>query len=119
MIAGVGVDICSVDRMAAMIARHPGIVARLFTPAESDGRTTEQLAARFAAKEALAKALGAPAGLGWHEVKVMTGDDGAPTMVLSGGVAARAAQLRIGRVHLSMSHDGGLATAFVVCEEHQ
>lgn len=119
MIVAVGVDICSVERMASMIERRPGIVERLFTPAESTGRTPEQLAARFAAKEALAKALGAPPGLSWHDAQVVSADNGAPTMVLSGGVAARAAQLRIGRVHLSMSHDGGLATAFIVCEEAQ
>lgn len=119
MIVGVGVDICAVERMTSMITRRPGIVDRLFTPAEHTGRSPEQLAARFAAKEALAKALGAPTGLSWHDAQVVSRDDGTPTMVLSGSVAARAAQLRVGRVHLSMSHDGGMATAFIVCEEAQ
>lgn len=119
MIVGVGVDICSVARMAAMIERRPGIVERLFTPTESENRSVEQLAARFAAKEALAKALGAPNGLVWHDAQVVTEPNGAPNMVMSGSVAARAAELRVGKVHLSISHDGGMATAFIVCEEAQ
>lgn len=121
MIIGVGVDICQIDRVAAMLGRRPGIAERLFNPAElrnsaGEARSSASLAARFAAKEALAKALGAPPGLAWLDAEVVTGPDGGPTIEVRGTVAARAAALGVSSIRLSMSHDGGLATAFVVCE---
>lgn len=121
MIVGVGVDICQVSRLAAMIERRPGLVDRLFTAQEahqpSGGlRNHASLAARFAAKEALAKALGAPAGLSWQDAEVLTETEGQPVIVVRGTVAARAAELGVTDIRLSISHDGGLAAAFVVCE---
>ena len=76
----------------------------------------ESLAARFAAKEALAKALGAPGDLSWHDAEVVTDVSGWPSFELRGTVAARAQELGVDRVHLSLSHDGGLASAMVVLE---
>jgi len=76
----------------------------------------ESLAARFAAKEALAKALGAPRGLSWQDAEVVTDDDGRPRFELRGAVSEAATTLGVARVHLSLSHDGGTALAFVVLE---
>lgn len=121
MIVGVGVDICQIDRVAAMLERRPGLVGRLFTSAEATGasgqpRSTASLAARFAAKEALAKALGSPGGLSWADAEVLSGPEGQPQFAVHGTVAARAAELGVDQIRVSLSHDGGLATAFVVCE---
>lgn len=73
-------------------------------------------AARFAAKEALAKALRIERGLGWHDAEVIVDEFGRPSFVISGSVADRAAALGVTSIHLSLSHDAGIATAFVVCE---
>ena len=115
MIIGVGIDVCDVDRFAASIARRPGMVRRLFTDAEAE-RPIASLAARFAAKEALAKALGAPAGLVWRDAEVITDSLGRPSFTLTGTVASRAAELGVETVHVSLSHDAGIASAVVVCE---
>ena len=112
---GVGIDVCELDRFAASIERTPALAVRLFTEAE---RTlpVASLAARFAAKEALAKALGAPGGLGWHDAEVVSEESGRPLFTIRGSVADRAAELGVGSVHLSLSHDAGIASAVVVLE---
>ncbi|CAI9406930.1 MULTISPECIES: holo-ACP synthase [Aestuariimicrobium] len=115
MIVGIGMDVCSVARFEGMVERHPGVVDRLLNPGERRVPIASQ-AARFAAKEALAKALGAPSGMSWHDSEVVRHDGGQPQFELRGTVAARAAELGITRVHLSISHDAGLACAYVVCE---
>ncbi len=118
---GVGIDVVPVTRFAESLTRTPGLRDRLFTPAEQTtprgaARTAESLAARFAAKEALAKALGAPGALRWHDAEVTVGEHGRPHLEVRGTVAARAAQLGISRWHLSLSHDGGIASAVVIGE---
>ncbi len=115
VIVGVGIDVCDLDRFAATLERCPGLVVRLFTVAEAR-HPVASLAARFAAKEALAKALGAPSGLSWQHAEVVTDPAGRPSLVLSGTVAERAAELGVGAVHVSLSHDAGVASAVVVCE---
>ncbi len=115
MIVGVGVDVVDVDRLARALARTPGLQGRLFTDGERD-RPVESLAARFAAKEAVAKALGAPGGLRWRDAEVVQLDSGRPVLRLHGGVAQEAEAQGISRWHLSLSHDGGVATAVVVAE---
>jgi holo-[acyl-carrier protein] synthase len=115
MIVGLGVDVVAITRFEETLERAPGFLERIFTPAERDlGHAS--LAARWAAKEALAKALGAPGGLSWHDAEIGRGDDGAPVLVIAGTVAARAAELGVTHFHLSMSHDAGLASAVVVAE---
>ena len=89
---------------------------RLFTATELT-RPLASLAARFAAKEALAKALGAPAGLHWIDAEVQTDETGRPSLVLSGSVARRADEIGATRVHVSLSHDAGIASAVVVLED--
>ena len=121
MIVAVGIDVVLVDRFARALDRTPLLGDRLFTDAErvtSSGnpRSAESLAARFAAKEAVAKALGAPSGLHWHDCEVVTDPDGRPWLTVSGTVAGVAAERGITRWHLSLSHDGGIASAMVVAE---
>lgn len=115
-----GVDLCSVERMTAMLGRRPGVVKRLFTRRESHTerglRTAQSLAARFAAKEALAKAIGVPNGGSWLDIEVIADESGRPCLTLSGAMAVQAASLGVARVHVSLSHDGGMAIAMVVCE---
>ena len=115
MIIGIGIDVCDVRRFAEAIERQPRMVQRLFTPLEA-ARSVASLAARFAAKEALAKALGAPAGMAWHDAEVQTDEGGRPFFVITGTVQDRARELGVGTVHLSLSHDAGIASAFVICE---
>lgn len=115
MIVGVGVDVVDVARFAATLARSPAVRRRLFTAAEA-AAPARTLAGRFAAKEALAKALGAPPGLVWCDAEVGTDADGRPHLGLRGTVAERASALGVGVSHLSIAHDAGIATAFVVLE---
>lgn len=119
MIIGIGVDIVDVARFERLAERTPRILERTLTARElrdDDGsmRTFESLAARFAAKEAVAKALGAPSGLAWHDCEVVVASDGAPSLQVRATVAERARSLGIGTWHLSLSHDGGKAVAFVI-----
>ncbi|MFW6774071.1 holo-ACP synthase [Nocardioides sp. CPCC 205120] len=115
-IVAVGVDVCDVGRFGASLERTPSLRTRLFTPAEVEGRSLESLAARFAAKEALAKALGAPGDLAWHDAEVLREAGAAPYLALRGTVLARATALGVRDSHVSLSHDAGVATAFVVLE---
>ena len=115
-IIGVGVDVVDIDRFVESLDRTPGMRERLFTDAERQ-RSSASLAARFAAKEAIAKALGAPTGMGWHDAEIVTNDAGAPSFLIRGSVQARAETLGVRTVHVSMSHDAGIASAFVVLED--
>ncbi|MBA2553067.1 MAG: holo-ACP synthase [Geodermatophilaceae bacterium] len=121
MIVGVGIDVVPVDRFATALERTPGLADRLFTAAErvtasGHPRTPESLAARFAAKEALAKALGAPGNMHWHDAEVQIVEHGQPLLSIVGTVAARATALGVASLHVSLSHDGGIASAVVVAE---
>jgi holo-[acyl-carrier protein] synthase len=121
VIVAVGIDVVLVDRFTRALRRTPLLADRLFTEAErltSSGnpRSLESLAARFAAKEAVAKALGAPTGLHWHDCEVVTDPDGRPWLTVSGTVASVAVERGVKRWHLSLSHDGGIASAMVVAE---
>lgn len=115
MIVGVGIDVVDIARFEATLERTPGMAERLFTPAERHLKIAS-LAARFAAKEAVAKALGAPGNLHWHDVEVRSEPSGRPVLTVTGTVAARAAELGVASFHLSLSHDAGIASAVVVAE---
>lgn len=121
MIVGVGIDVAEIDRFAAALERTPQLAERLFVTGElllpgGERRGVASLAARFAAKEALAKALGAPRGLRWTDAEVVTEDSGQPTLLVRGTVAARAAALGVSHWHVSLSHDAGVASAVVIAE---
>ncbi len=115
MIVGVGIDVVDVRRFARSLERTPALAERIFTPAERK-LPPASLAARFAAKEALAKALGAPGNLRWHDAEVVRADSGQPFLQVRGTVAARAAELGVRRWHLSLTHDAGVASAIVIAE---
>ena len=114
-VIGVGIDVVDIERFGTSLSRTPGLAALLFTSSEAS-RPLASLAARFAAKEALAKALGAPAGLSWQDAEVVTDERGRPEFKITGTVAARAAELGVATIHVSLSHDAGIASAVVICE---
>jgi holo-[acyl-carrier protein] synthase len=116
MIVGIGVDIADISRLEAALRRTPALAARLFAESER-GAPAQSLAGFFAAKEAVAKALGAPAGLLWTDAVVTRGHRGKPILEISGTVAAAAAALGVTAWHLSISHDAGLCIAMVVAEK--
>ena len=121
-VRGIGVDAVDVGRFRRVIERRPGIVDRLFTEderayAERSRDRGPRLAARFAAKEAVLKALGVGVGAaGFRDVEVVRAENGRPGLVLSG----RAAQLSEGRGvrrwHVSLTHTDTVAVATVVAE---
>ena len=114
-VIGVGIDVVDIERFMASLERTPGLRERLFTPAEAS-RPPASLAARFAAKEALAKALGAPVGMAWHDAEIVSEETGRPRFEIRGTVAAQAEALGVAHVHVSLSHDAGIASAVVVLE---
>jgi holo-[acyl-carrier protein] synthase len=114
-IIGVGIDVVDISRFEVALSRTPGLAERLFTPLERE-RPLASLAARFAAKEALAKALGAPGDMHWHDAEVVSEESGRPLLELRGTVLARAHDLGVATTHLSLSHDAGIASAVVVLE---
>ncbi|MBO0517527.1 holo-ACP synthase [Streptomyces beijiangensis] len=121
MIIGVGIDVAEIARFGAALERTPQLAARLFVERElmlpsGERRGVASLAARFAAKEAVAKALGAPGDLLWTDAEVWVEESGQPRLRVRGGVAARAAELGVRSWHVSLSHDAGVASAVVIAE---
>jgi holo-[acyl-carrier protein] synthase len=120
-VIGVGIDVVGIERFEAVLARTPSFPERVFAPVErlrADGTplTASSLAARFAAKEAVAKVLVRTGGLSWTDVRVLTGSAGEPSLELDGAALEAASRLGITRWHVSMSHDGGVAAALVVAQ---
>ncbi|MAY75846.1 MAG: holo-[acyl-carrier-protein] synthase [Phycisphaerae bacterium] len=118
-----GIDLCEVERIARMIERHGDrFLTRCFTAAElayadaSAKRRDEHLAARFAAKEAVLKAIGTgwSQGIAWTDVEVTRANSGAPGVQLTGRAAAIAIERGIERWSLSLSHAGGMAVASAI-----
>jgi holo-[acyl-carrier protein] synthase len=118
-VVGVGVDLVDISRFRAVIERTPGLVARVFTEREillsgGPGVRPASLAGRWAAKEAVAKVLVDNRGLAWHDCEVLSGELGQPMLSLTGTVLAAAVRRGIADWRISLSHDGGMAIAFVV-----
>jgi holo-[acyl-carrier protein] synthase len=111
---GVGIDLLEIDRMERALARHPRLAERVFTAAEREyaaakGRPGRHLAARFAAKEAVVKALGLREGFGFRDIEVVAGEP--PTVRLTG----KAAEVAAGRqVDISLTHSRENAAAVAV-----
>ncbi|MET1051096.1 MAG: holo-ACP synthase [Mycetocola sp.] len=115
MIVGIGVDLVDLARFERAVDRTPRLRDRLFAESERD-KPLRSLAGRFAAKEALVKALGSDSGLHWHDITVVNSAEGDPRFELTGETADVVAARGITALHLSMSHDAGAAMAFVVAE---
>jgi holo-[acyl-carrier protein] synthase len=113
MIHGVGIDIVDIDRFKQSLERTPSLKQKLFTEAERT-KSIQSLAARFAAKEALIKALNAENGILWHEAEVVNVEGGKPSFIFYGNVSNLVDHAT---VHLSISHDAGIATAIVIVEQ--
>ncbi len=124
MIVGIGTDVCSIPRVAEVLARHgERFVRRILTPEERARyeRTRDKaghLAKRFAAKEAFSKAIGTGihAPFTWHSITVGRDPRGKPLIVPSGPMARHLESLGVARAHLSLSDDHDVAVAFVVLE---
>ncbi|MBI4284662.1 MAG: holo-ACP synthase [Chloroflexi bacterium] len=116
----VGVDIIEIARVAEAIARWGDrFLQRIYTDAELEayGKDTFSLAARFAAKEAVMKALGTPfTGVRWREIEVLADASGKPTVRLYGRAQAQAARLGLSGLAISLSHSKSHAIAFVLGE---
>ena len=118
MIVGIGVDLVDLARFERAVDRTPRLRDRLFAESERD-RPLRSLAGRFAAKEALIKALGDSVGASWHEMEIVNDPHGNPEFKLSGAALKAADDRGISRVHVTMTHDAGVACAFVVAEGEQ
>ncbi len=118
-ILGLGVDICEIERMERALARHPTMRERVFTLEErtycdSKARPAESYAGRFAAREAVIKALGGYRGRGWQDISVTRSPSGAPAIRLEGNAKDRADALGISHVLISFTHERASAVAFAV-----
>ena len=115
MIVGIGVDVVDLGRFERSASRTPVLLERLFTVAER-ALPLRSLAGRFAAKEALIKAIGDSTGVRWHDMEVVSNDLGNPSFVLHNAVSEIVRERGIDSIHLSMSHDAGIAVAYVIVE---
>ena len=127
MLVGTGTDLMEIDRVAASVERYGRrFLERIFTEGEirycerKKKTAAESFAARFAAKEAGAKALGTgiSQGVGWKEIEVRREPGGRPTLHLSGRAAERAARMGVRQISLSLTHTRGLAMAVVMMEDN-
>ncbi|MCB0919908.1 MAG: holo-ACP synthase [Actinobacteria bacterium] len=121
MIVGIGVDVVNVLKFGATLRAAPGFTDAVFTERESVDEagvplSESSLAARYAAKEALAKALGTPGAMRWHDAEVLVDPSGLPRLATHGAVAAAAQERGIDSWHLSLATEGDVAVAYVVAE---
>ena len=116
----VGVDVVEIDRIAEVYRRHGArFLNRVYTPREGERyrHRVNELAARFAAKEAVSKALGTGLhGIGWRDVEIWPDRRGKPLVFLSGRAATRAQELGLHEFAISLTHTNSLAMAFVVAQ---
>ncbi|OQY89426.1 MAG: holo-[acyl-carrier-protein] synthase [Anaerolineae bacterium UTCFX1] len=116
-----GVDLIEIDRIVEVIARHGNhYLQRIYTPAELEqcGKRAESLAGRFAAKEAVVKALGSGIGdITWKEIEILGDENNAPKLTLSGAAKQKADELGLSSWSVSISHSQSHSVAFVVMME--
>jgi holo-[acyl-carrier protein] synthase len=116
---GLGIDAVDIDRFRATVARRPTMVQRLFTTGERSYASgladpVPSLAVRFAAKEAVMKALGVGLGaFAWQDVEIVRSDSGRPSLRVTGAAAALASRQGVGVWHVSLTHTAALAEAVV------
>jgi len=121
LIRGIGTDIVQVERIRRVLERNPGFVQKVFCPqeiayCEARAAKAQSYAARFAAKEAVMKALGTgwAAGVNWQDIQVLSSDSGKPSLSLSGGALKTAQALGATSWQISLSHEKDYAVAFVI-----
>jgi holo-[acyl-carrier protein] synthase len=112
--AGLGIDLLEIERLERVLERRPRLAERLFTDgerayAQTRARPVMHLAARFCAKEAVAKAL-ALHEWSWRDIEVVGGGDAQPRVRLTGTAAARASELEV-EIEISITHTAGMAGA--------
>jgi len=122
VIVGLGIDVCSIERMRRALERHGDrFFSRICTESERadlSGRDmATALAGRFAVKEAFAKALDGARGVGWHEVQVRRAPSGRPILELSGNATKMVESVGANAWHVSITHDAGVAVAVVILEK--
>jgi len=113
MIRGIGIDVVDIERFRLSLERTPSLRERIFTEREAVLKTSS-LAARFAAKEALAKAMNAKDIFTWHDAEVINEESGRPVFLFRGAIAER---IDGANVQLTLSHDAGIASAMVIIED--
>lgn len=122
MILGVGTDLIEIQRIQRAIERNPHFLERVYTEKEiaycrRKARPWQSYAARFAAKEAVGKAFGTGLGpIGLTEIEIVNGPNGQPQVTLYGAAQALAAERKVRRVHISLSHSEAYAMATAVLE---
>lgn len=113
-----GVDLIEISRIEEVVSRHgKRYLERIYTPAELElcGKRAESLAGRFAAKEAVAKALGCGIGeVEWKEIEILGDEQSAPVLHLFGAAARKADELGLASWSVSISHNQSQAIAFVI-----
>jgi holo-[acyl-carrier protein] synthase len=124
LILGIGTDLIEVDRVAKEFARDIGFKEEIFGQSEikyceQKKFSAENYAARYAAKEAFFKALGSGwrYGMRFKEIEIVNDDVGKPELLLSGKAKQFTENLRVSKIHVSLSHEKKLATAFVILEK--
>jgi holo-[acyl-carrier protein] synthase len=115
VIVGLGVDVVDLARFERAVSRTPRLRERLFAESER-GLPLRSLAARFAAKEALVKALGDAEDVHWVDMTIAADATGNPSFVVAGPLAGLLERRGIAALHVSMNHDAGVAVATVVAE---
>lgn len=126
MIVGIGTDIVRVERIRRLLKRYPAFVERVFSAGEisfCQGKASpeQSYAARFAAKEAVMKALGTgwDGQVNWRDIEVQSNGNGKPLILLHGGARKKMASLEADRIQLSLAHEKEYALAFVVLERQK
>ncbi len=118
-IVSIGTDVCDIGRMERALARHPTMAQRVFTPeeiayCEGKARPAESYAGRFAAREAVIKALGGYLGKRWQDISVTRAPTGEPSLLLTENAKRRAEHVGVDRFLISFSHERHVAVAFCV-----
>ncbi len=123
MILGIGTDIIAVGRIERVLAQNPRFAEKVFSPrerayCEKRANPAQSYAARFAAKEAVMKALGTgwDEQVSWIEIEVVTGPKGKPGIALSGATRKMCEARGMSRIQLSLSHEKDYAIAFAILE---
>lgn len=122
IVIGIGIDVVDIERFRTSLERTPSMRTRLFTDSElayvaPQSDPVPSLAARFAAREAVMKSLGLGLGaFGFHDVWVERAESGAPSLAFAGRAADLSAEAGVTTWHLSLTHSGLVAAAYVLCE---